>query len=130
MLNFYSPMPGKEKDSLSYVGIIGLVKFVVHRQWRLITKDMLKTLEESQLSGWCHYVENVIEISIKTTDDLLISSLDKRIFLALLERTLIACPCPRILKPFAAQLRSGFFISHRSQTSLDRCKMKKPLILR
>jgi len=52
------------------------------------------------------------------------------IFLASLERTLIACPCPRSLKPFAAQLRSGFFISHRSQTSLDRCKMKKPLILR
>ena len=31
------------------------------------------------------------------------------IFLAPLERTLVACPGPRILKPFAAQLRSGFF---------------------
>jgi hypothetical protein len=58
-------MPGKERDLLSYAETIGLVKFAAQKQRRFITRDMQKTLEESQLSGWFHCVENVTEISIK-----------------------------------------------------------------
>ena len=59
-------MLGKERDSLFYAETTGLVNTAVLGQQRSITRNMQRILEESPLSGWCHYAKIVIENNINS----------------------------------------------------------------
>ena len=58
-------MPGKEKGSLFFGEIIGLVNTAELKQRRFITRDMRRILVENRLSGWSRYAENATVNSIK-----------------------------------------------------------------